>query len=125
MAQKHGVCRPVLVEKGICNETHLGEYILSPEAEKNSKNVIKTEAVHINGSAVLSGQYPIKNTGYYCVLTEGFTDVKYTAVAEFRNAYGELPATQIPKLPFYGGITILYAVIAVYVLLCGRLRLHP
>ena len=34
---------------------------------------------------------------------------------EFREAYGELPATQIPKLPFYGGITILYAVVAVYV----------
>lgn len=36
-------------------------------------------------------------------------------VIEFREAYGELPATQIPKLPFYGGITILYAVVVVYV----------
>lgn len=37
-------------------------------------------------------------------------------VVEFREAYGELPATQIPKLPFYGGITIVYALVAVYVL---------
>ena len=36
-------------------------------------------------------------------------------MVEFREAYGELPASQIPKLPFYGGITILYAVIVVYV----------
>lgn len=33
---------------------------------------------------------------------------------EFRNAYGELPGTQIPKLPFYGGITILYFFVAVF-----------
>ena len=33
----------------------------------------------------------------------------------FRNAYGELPAAQIAKLPFYGGLTIVYAVIGVYV----------
>lgn len=56
----------------------------------------------------------IKKTGYYCVLTDKFTAGEFTAVVEFRNAYGELPATQIPKLPFYGGITILYALVAVF-----------
>ena len=34
--------------------------------------------------------------------------------SEFRNAYGELPGAQIPKLPFYGGLTIVYAVIAYF-----------
>lgn len=33
----------------------------------------------------------------------------------FRNAYGELPATQIAKLPFYGGLTIAYGVIGMSV----------
>lgn len=32
----------------------------------------------------------------------------------FQNAYGELPAAQIAKLPFYGGITIVYAVIGMF-----------
>lgn len=41
-------------------------------------------------------------------------DVEYTAVVTFRNAYGELPAAQIAKLPFYGGITIVYAVIGIF-----------
>lgn len=27
----------------------------------------------------------------------------------FKNSYGELPGSQIAKLPFYGGLTILYA----------------
>lgn len=71
-----------------------------------------TKAVHLNNPAPIN--YPIKKTGYYCVLTEGFNIEKYSAVVEFRNAYGELPATQIPKLPFYGGMSILYALVAVF-----------
>jgi hypothetical protein len=47
-------------------------------------------------------------------VTDPWIAEKYSAVVEFRNAYGELPATQIPKLPFYGAITILYALIGVY-----------
>lgn len=70
-----------------------------------------TEAVHVDDSHVTT--YPIKRTGYYCVLTESFSGDDYEAVAVFRNAYGELPATQVPKLPFYGGMTLLYALVAV------------
>lgn len=40
---------------------------------------------------------------------------QYKAVVEFRNAYGELPGGQIAKLPFYGGLAIVYAVIGAYV----------
>ena len=60
--------------------------------------------------------YPVKKTGYYCVGTYGFSAEDYRAVVEFRNAYGELQAAQIAKLPFYGGLTIVYAVMSMYVL---------
>ena len=43
-----------------------------------------------------------------------FTDDSFSAVVEFRNAYGELPAAQIPKLTFYGVLTIVYAVIGAF-----------
>ena len=56
-------------------------------------------------------RYEVKKTGYYCVGTYGYTASDYKAVVEFRNAYGELPAAQIAKLPFYGGLTIVYAVV--------------
>ena len=55
--------------------------------------------------------YPVKKTGYYCVLTTAFSHDDYTVIVEFRNAFGELPAAQIAKLPFYGSLTITYAVI--------------
>lgn len=58
--------------------------------------------------------YPVKRTGYYCVGTYGFSAADYSAVVEFRNAYGELQAAQIAKLPFYGGLTIVYAVMSMY-----------
>lgn len=60
--------------------------------------------------------YPVKDTGFYCVSTFSFSGREYTAVVEFRNAYGELPAAQIPKMPFYGALTIVYAAIGLYVL---------
>lgn len=56
-------------------------------------------------------KYPIKRTGYYCVGTYGYAADTYKAVVEFRNSYGQLPAAQIAKLPFYGGLAIVYAVV--------------
>lgn len=58
----------------------------------------------------------MKKTGFYCVSTYAFSGHDYQGVVEFRNAYGELPAAQIAKLPFYGGLTIVYAVFGVLVL---------
>ena len=106
-----GVCKPDYVKNGYCNETDIGEFILAPNATDLSNNVMLTQAMHLKKSVPI--KYPIPKTGYFCVVTEGYTASKYEALVEFRNAYGELPATQIPKLPFYGGITILYALVLV------------
>lgn len=67
----------------------------------------------------------MRKTGFYCVSTYAFDGVDYKAVVTFRNSYGELPAAQIAKLPFYGALTIVYAVVGVYVLpgLRNRLRI--
>jgi hypothetical protein len=70
-----------------------------------------TQAIHLKDAAPI--KYSIKKTGYYCVATTGYTAENYKGVVEFRNAYGELPAAQIAKLPFYGGLTIVYAVVGV------------
>jgi hypothetical protein len=115
--QKLGICEPQYVEAGYCNTTDVGKYILAPNATEKSTNVIANMAVHLNDPA--APNYSITKTGYYCVLTDKYTANEYELLVEFRNAYGELPATQIPKLPFYGGITILYALISVYVLSAG------
>ncbi|PHH61057.1 hypothetical protein CDD81_825 [Ophiocordyceps australis] len=106
------ICRQDSVEKGHCNSTNLGEFILAPNATAESSDDIITRAVHLKTPEPI--HYSIKKTGYYCVVTDSFTADQYKAITEFRNAYGELPATQIPKLPFYGGMTILYALVSVF-----------
>ncbi|KAJ4292173.1 Membrane protein ptm1 [Collariella sp. IMI 366227] len=108
------ICEQQFVDAGYCNQTDIGKFIISPNATAHSRNVILTKAIHLKDSSPIN--YPITKTGYFCVLTNPFTDDanKYEAIVEFRNAFGELPATQIPKLPFYGGITIAYALVLVF-----------
>ena len=100
------------MDAGYCTQEQIGSFILEANATEVSKNEIKTESVHLKDPAPL--QYNVKKTGYYCVGTFGYSAPDYKAVVEFRNAFGELQAAQIPKLPFYGAMTIVYAVMAIF-----------
>lgn len=106
------ICNQDRVDDGYCDKTDIGGFVLSPNVTDESKAMVRTEAIHLNDISPIN--YPIRRSGYYCVITQGFTVDKYDAVTEFRNAYGELRASEIPKLPFYGVITILYALLAMY-----------
>ena len=107
--QKEFSCNDANVQAGLCNEEELGSFILSANATEAAMNPIISRAIHLRDPKPVN--YPIKNTGYYCVGTYGYSAQEYKAVVEFRNAYGELPAAQIAKLPFYGGLAIVYAVV--------------
>ncbi|KAK0711596.1 lung seven transmembrane receptor-domain-containing protein [Lasiosphaeris hirsuta] len=111
-SHKAEICKPEYVDAGYCNSTDIGEFILSPNATEKSNNIILTKAMHLKDSKPI--KYPIPKTGYFCVVTFQPGETQYEALVEFRNAYGELPGPQIPKLPFYGGITILYALVLVF-----------
>ncbi|OAL21157.1 hypothetical protein AYO20_11413 [Fonsecaea nubica] len=106
------ICTTDAVAQGLCEEKDVGTFILAPNATEASKNPISNEAIHLKDPKAIN--YPIRRTGYYCVSTYAFSDHEYNGVVEFRNAYGELPAAQIAKLPFYGGLTIVYAVLGVF-----------
>ena len=111
--QKEYICDEENIKKSFCNETEIGQFLLSPNASE-SRNLILSQSVHLRNPQPIN--YAINKTGYYCVSTSPFSSDTYKAAVEFRNAYGELPAAQIAKLPFYGGLTIVYAVIAMLVL---------
>ncbi|KAF2468707.1 uncharacterized protein BDR25DRAFT_230241 [Lindgomyces ingoldianus] len=116
------ICDDESIGQSLCNETHKGEWILADNSDMLSKNYIRTAAIHLKEPRPIN--YPVASaaqakmtlrTGYYCVATAAYSDnIDYTAIVSFRNAYGELPAAQIAKLPFYGGITIVYAVIGIF-----------
>lgn len=110
-ATKEYICTEENVKASFCNSTQIGEFILSSNSSQ-SRNPIISQTVHLKDPQPIN--YPISRTGYYCVGTYGYSSDEYKAAVEFRNAYGELPAAQIAKLPFYGGLTITYAVIAIF-----------
>ena len=109
---KETICDTDNVARNFCKEEDLGSFILMPNATENSGNPIYTEAIHLKDPKAIN--YPVRRTGYYCISTYAFSDHEYNAVVTFRNAYGELPAAQIAKLPFYGGLTITYAVLGIF-----------
>ncbi|MCJ1299680.1 hypothetical protein MMC08_002473 [Hypocenomyce scalaris] len=110
--EKEFSCNDANVQASLCTEEELGSFILSANATEAAMNPIISRAIHIRDPKPVN--YPIKNTGYYCVGTYGYSAQEYKAVVEFRNAYGELPAAQIAKLPFYGGLAIVYAVVGAF-----------
>ena len=111
--RKENICDPDNIQAGLCGEDDLGSFILALNATDRSKSPIHSTAIHLKETAPI--KYPVARTGFYCVITSAFSGDDYKAVVEFRNAYGELPAPQIAKLPFYGALTIVYAVIGVFV----------
>ena len=104
---KETICDPENVDSQLCDE--VGSFILSANATEKSKNPIISQAIHLKDPKAIN--YPIRRTGFYCVSTYAYSGDDYRAVVEFRNSYGEIPAAQIAKLPFYGGLTIVYAVL--------------
>ena len=109
--QKAWICDEESVKSEYCKKEQLGQFNLNANSSDASKNEIITQAVHLKDPAPV--QYEVKKTGYYCVGTLRYSAEDYSAVVEFRNAYGELQAAQIPKLPFYGALTIVYGVLSV------------
>ncbi|KAL9003849.1 MAG: hypothetical protein Q9188_003310 [Gyalolechia gomerana] len=112
--EKEYICTQSNIDKTFCNATQLGEFILSPNAS-DSRNQILSYKANLKEPVPHAPLYHVERTGYYCVLSAPFSDgVQYKGNVEFRNAYGNLPAAQIAKLPFYAGITIVYAVIGIF-----------
>lgn len=111
-AKKELICDDENIKAKLCTEKEKGQWLLQPNATDVSKSEIKTVAVDLNNPPATN--YMIKKTGYYCVFSMADDGVEYNAVVEFRNSYGELAAAQIAKLPFYGAMTIAYAVMATF-----------
>ncbi|KAL8968317.1 MAG: hypothetical protein Q9183_002521 [Haloplaca sp. 2 TL-2023] len=110
--EKEYICTQPNIDKKYCNSTQLGEFIISPNASDSRSQILSTK---VNLKDPIVPKYDVKKTGYYCVSSSAFSEgAEYKGTVEFRGAYGKLPAAEIPKLPFFAGITIAYAVIGIF-----------
>lgn len=89
----------------LCNESDKGHFLLNPGA---SNSTVYTSTLTSLGQAAIN--YTVNSTGYYCVSTYSSSAAKYRGVVNFQNAFGQLSASEIPKLPAYGILTLCYAI---------------
>jgi len=95
---------------GLCTQEHYGEFLVANSSRPGS---IFTRAINL--AEPTPYKYYVKETNYYCVATIGMDDsFHYTAVVEWRNAFGELNAAEYPKLPFYGALAIVYLLVGTF-----------
>ncbi|EPY53903.1 seven transmembrane receptor-like protein [Schizosaccharomyces cryophilus OY26] len=87
-----------------CEPEQIGFYIW---------NATSAKTVHsqIVSSYPTNIVYSINHSGYYCIWTHSLKNKPYQALVNWQNAYGNLPASQYPRLPLSGGITIAYSVV--------------
>ncbi|KAI5300986.1 hypothetical protein KEM56_002059, partial [Ascosphaera pollenicola] len=105
--EKENICDDHNIQSHLCKQSDLGTFILEPNAHNASVYPIISTAIHLTDPQEIN--YPVSKTGFYCVTSFSFSEAEYSAEVNFQNSYGELPAPQIPKLPFYGVITLVYA----------------
>lgn len=102
------ICTADLHAKGLCS--NLDEFIVNDSytSYADISEVLLTET-GTNGFS-----YAVKKTGYYCVAAYNpdFTDNTndFNMIVNFHNAFGSLPAAEIPLLPLYGLLAVIYAV---------------
>lgn len=105
------ICDDIAIKNGFCTSDDFGKFIIKNTTETTLE--ILTFRITDFGSRNDTVYY-LKNTGYYCVSTYSSQSVLYELDVNFRNSYGNLNASEIPKLPLYGGLTILYLVVFFY-----------
>lgn len=99
------VCTKPAVERGVCEEKLLGKFLVNSDVTNTT--VYTAQLTHL-GQANIT--YLVEKTGYYCVWTYIPELTKYDGYVNFQNAFGQLSASEIPKLPAYGILTLCYAV---------------
>lgn len=105
------VCDDQAVEFGVCEESEIGTFLTHKANDKPLFAPIRTEKVELAHPRSL--HYPIKKTGFYCVTTHGSNSPEepYLAAVVFQNPFGQLPASDVAKLPFFSVLAIVYALI--------------
>lgn len=103
---RYYICSKKAIELGICDQSQSGNFLTDGDV---SNTTVVTGQIDRLGKVPLT--YHVEKTGYYCVATYVASDEKLMGYVNFQNAFGDLSASEIPKLPAYGILTVCYAAI--------------
>lgn len=105
--QKKYICDDSAITKKLCTTDQRGQFIINNDTNEALYAPIYTTKIDLKKPGSI--HYPVNQTGYYCVSTFlSHPASEYTAAVVFQNAFGHLPATQIPKLTYFGFATLAY-----------------
>lgn len=110
------VCDDYAIELSLCDAEHKNEFIVrdiayDPFTETNRTLVNQVMTFSQDTVGLHDTKYPVLKTGYFCVAAISSSDnTKFNAVINFRNAYGNLAAAEVNKLPLYGLLAIGYVI---------------
>ncbi|GAW23808.1 hypothetical protein ANO14919_133850 [Xylariales sp. No.14919] len=75
--EKEVICNPQNVQRGICDESELGLFLIGQRAHRRALRPMITRAVNL--SKPISLQYPVDSPGYYCTALFGYSAKEFTA----------------------------------------------
>lgn len=110
------ICDEEAILHNVCNETQKNQFLIQPEVYDPETQENKTANAEIltfyqNHTGLYDLKYKVEKSGYYCALTYANNgNLKYSAVVNFRNAFGQLPASEVNNLALYGLLAVFYAV---------------
>ncbi|KAK9449699.1 lung seven transmembrane receptor-domain-containing protein [Limtongia smithiae] len=111
------VCDDEALSSLYCRQEQYGQFLITGSLNGSLRSIY-TRAVGLpaDGSYADSITYEVQKSGFYCVGTYGMSTGNggYHGTVLFQNAFGKLPASQIAKLPFYGGLALAYLVVLAF-----------
>lgn len=104
------ICDDILINQGLCTEDQRFQFLYNDNS--TSFAPIKTDILTDLGTNDFS--YIVPETGYYCIAAynppyDGVVN-NFDMIVNFHNAFGNLPASEIPLLSLYGLLAVIYAV---------------
>ncbi|CAJ0874413.1 16976_t:CDS:10 [Entrophospora sp. SA101] len=106
------ICDGTAIEKKYCSSEDLGRIIVN--SNQTNYEIIRQTFDPAGEDSSSPIKYEVKKSGYYCAAALPVPPTQlgeFTVTVEWHNPYGELPASDYPKLPFYGSLSLTYLVI--------------
>ena len=123
------LCTPEAVQDKLCTDKDLGLYLIAEPTLSGAS--IQQQRLDFGESLrnQTTFSHKVNITGFYCVSVEPYglkmgTSEAFRGHVEFVSSFhGQLPASEHPKLYFYGWLTLIYLVVTIaWLILCFKYK---
>ncbi|KAG6364669.1 hypothetical protein INS49_006273 [Diaporthe citri] len=108
--EKEVLCSAETAQEGLCNESQLGEFLISDAARAAAKYPMMTRAIDVSKPIPLI--YPVRTPGFYCAATFSFSVDKFTGTMRTSEPASNGPAFKRKLVDVYCYLTPLILLIS-------------